>query len=362
MGVARRVRPPMASVCNGVYSNALMRAGVIGSTGYLGAELLRLLANHPSLEVAVVQGASSGGERLERLLPGLAAGYPGLVVAALDPDALAGLDVGFVAVPSGASQEIVTALYGRVGVIVDLGADFRLKDETAYKEWYGFDHGCPHLLEEAVYGLPELYRDRIAGAGLVAAPGCYVTAAALSLHPFVAGGLVEARGIVVDAASGTSGAGKSPRDDLHHPLANERFSAYGLLTHRHTPEMQQVLGAELLFTPHLAPMTRGILSTSYARPTAAGPRSTDEVLQVLAEAYSGETFVRVTEEVVSTSDAYGCNVAHLTGRYDARTGWIVLLCAIDNLVKGGAGQALQAANVALGLPEASGLPTTALAP
>lgn len=339
-----------------------MKVGVVGGTGYLGAELLRLLAGHPELDVAVVQGGSSKGLAVGEVLPGLAATYGGLSVDALDPEPLVGLDACFVAVPAGSSQELVRELFGRVGVLVDLGPNFRLKDKTAYEQWYGFEHSCPDLLSEAVFGLPELYRSELAGARLVAAPGCYVTAAALVLAPFVSGRLVESSGIIVDAVSGTSGAGKSLREDLHHALANERLSAYGLLTHRHTPEMQQVLGAELLFTPHLAPMTRGILATCYARATEAGPHSSSEVLEVLSDAYGSETFVRVTSGLVATSDAYGSNVVHLTGRYDERTGWMVLLAALDNLVKGGAGQALQAANIALGLPEAAGLPTASLMP
>lgn len=340
-----------------------MKAGVVGASGYLGAELLRLLAAHPELEVAAAQADSSAGRPIGELYPSLAGAYGDLVVDELDPNALAGLDVLFVAVPSGASQEVVGALFEQGGLVVDLGADFRLKDPAAYLQWYGFEHSRPELLAEAVYGLPELNRQALRGARLVAAPGCYVTAACLALAPFVAGGHIESSGIVVDAASGTSGAGKSPSASLHHARVNEAMVPYGVLTHRHTPEMQQVLGAELLFTPHLAPMTRGILATCYAKP-ASGSRvhSSEAALGVLAEAYENEPFVNVTAELVSTADAYGSNVAHLTARYDERTGWLVVFAAIDNLVKGGSGQALQAANVALGLPETAGLPLVGLTP
>ncbi|MHB1987046.1 MAG: N-acetyl-gamma-glutamyl-phosphate reductase [Acidimicrobiales bacterium] len=340
-----------------------MKAGLIGASGYLGAELLRLLAGHPDIELAAAQADSTSGSLLVDLFPSLAGAYEGMRLDVVDAPALDGLDVVFVAVPSGASQEIVRALVGRVGLVVDLGADFRLVDPLAYSRWYGFEHRHPELLKQAVYGLPELNRQALSGASLVAAPGCYVTAACLALAPFLRNGHIFPTGIVVDAASGTSGAGKTPTDLLHHPLANERFAPYGVLTHRHTPEMEQVLGAELLFTPHLAPMTRGILATCYARLTPASSiESSEEATQVLQEAYSSEPFVHVTSALVSTADAYGSNVAHLTARYDIRTGWLVVFAAIDNLVKGGAGQALQAANVALGLVESAGLPLVGLAP
>jgi N-acetyl-gamma-glutamyl-phosphate reductase len=340
-----------------------MKAGVVGATGYLGAELLRLLADHPDIDVSTAQAGSSAGSAIGEVYPSLARAYQGLTVQAVDPDELDGLDVVFVAVPSGASQEIVASLYGRVRLVVDLGADFRLKDPSDYSAWYGFTHRRPDLLAQATYGLPELNRHELVSARLIAAPGCYVTAACLALAPFVEGGYVQPSGIVVDATSGTSGAGKEPRAELHHPLANERLVPYGVLTHRHTPEIQQVLAAEVIFTPHLAPITRGILATCYARPTPhADISSSEEAIDLLRQGYPHEPFVNVSAAVPSTSDAYGSNVAHLTARYDKRTGWIVLLAAIDNLVKGGSGQAIQAANIALGLPESAGLPLAGLAP
>lgn len=345
-----------------MYAHAV-KAGVVGATGYLGAELLRLLADHPDVDVAVAQGDSTAGSAIADQYPSLATAYRGLLIETLDPGELEGCDVVFVAVPSGSSLEVVAALYGRARLVVDLGADFRLKDASLYPQWYHFEHPRPDLLAAAVYGLPELKRSSLGGARLVASPGCYVTAACLGLAPFLDGGYVEPRGIVVDATSGTSGAGKAARADLHHPLVNESLRPYGVLTHRHTPEMEQVLGAELLFTPHLAPVTRGILATCYARPTPTSPiRSSEEAVDVLRQAYPNEPFVHVTGALVSTADAYGSNVAHVTARYDQRTGWLVVLCAIDNLVKGGAGQAIQAANLALGLPESAGLPLVGLAP
>lgn len=341
-------------------NNDAMKCGVVGATGYLGAELLRLLAEHPALDVAVAQADSSAGARIGELYPALERAYRDLAVETLDVDALEPLDVVFVSLPSGTSQGVVASLAGRVRLVVDLGADFRLRDAAAYPRWYGWEHSAPALLATAVYGLPEIYRRELAGAGLVAAPGCYVTAAAVGLWPLTAAGLLETSGVIVDGASGTSGAGKSPAPGLHHAFANERFAPYALLGHRHTPEMEQVIGAEVLFTPHLAPMSRGILTTCYARP--AHPVTTESLLQALEDAYASEPFVRVTPGLPSTGDAYGSNVAHITARSDERTGWVVVISAIDNLVKGGSGQAIQAANVALGLPETAGLPIAGLSP
>src|SRR5579875_52181 len=337
-----------------------MKAGVVGASGYLGGELLRLLAGHPAFEVEAVQADSSAGAPLGELHPGLAPAYAGRVLEALDPAALVGLDVVFVAVPAGRSHAIVPPLLGEVRCVVDLGADFRLRDASAYERWYGFTHGAPDLLGRAVYGLPELFRPALRGADLVAAPGCYPTAACLALAPLLSAGAIDRAGIVVDAASGTSGAGRSLTAATHHAAANESFCAYSLVNHRHTPEMEQVLGAELLFTPHLAPMTRGILATCYA--TASAPTSTDEVLALLERSYAGEPFVQVAERPPATRDAYGANTCLLSARYDRRTGRVLVLAALDNLVKGGAGQAIQAANLACGLDETLGLSALGMAP
>jgi N-acetyl-gamma-glutamyl-phosphate reductase len=337
-----------------------MKVGVIGASGYLGAELLRLLAAHDQFEVASVQGDRSAGTRLTEFYPSLRPVYGDLVLEAADPASLHGLDVVFVAVPSGHSQAIVAALVDRVGCVVDLGADFRLRDAAAYETWYGFTHSAPELLERAVYGLCELNRDQIRGARLIAAPGCYVTAASLGLAPLVAAKTIEPSGIIVDGASGTSGAGRGPSAHTQHGAVNESFVAYGLLSHRHTPEIEQTIGAEVLFTPHLAPMTRGILVTCYAK--ATGVTSTAEVLEQFRSRYAGEPFVEVVEDPPATRDTYGSNLARLTARYDERTGHVVVLVAIDNLTKGGSGQAIQAANLAVGLDETLGLTRLGLVP
>jgi N-acetyl-gamma-glutamyl-phosphate reductase len=345
-----------------MYTDA-MKAGIVGASGYTGAELLRLLAGHPDIEVAVVTAHAHAGELVGQHTPSLAAAYPQMVYEAARPEALDGLDLVFCALPHGESQRIVPELRTRVGVVVDLAADFRLRDPALYPAWYGGVHEAPAVLAEAAYGLPELFRDGLPGATLIASAGCYPTAAGLALAPLVRDGLVEASGIIVDAASGVSGAGRSPQDSLHFGTVDEDFTAYGLLTHRHTPEMEQILGAEVLFTPHLAPMVRGILATCYARPTgAAGRLSSAEAMGILHAAYDDEPFVVVTDGSPSTKATAGSNCAHVTARVDPRTGWVIVLCALDNLVKGASGQAIQCANVALGLPEATGLPLVAVYP
>ncbi len=335
------------------------RVGIVGGSGYTGAELLRLCANHPDVEVVVATGDTQAGNPVAGLYPSLAAAYPGLSFSAYEPTSFDGLDLVFLALPHGASQELVPDLRKRVGKVVDLAADFRLKDAGLYPTWYGEEHRAPELLDEFVFGLPELFRDEIRPADLVAAPGCYVTAAALAVAPLVRTGAIEPIGVIVDAASGVSGAGRTPKHTSHFGTVNEDFTAYGLLNHRHTPEIEQATGAQVLFTPHLAPMTRGILATCYARPAGdARP----EPLAVLREFYAGERFVVVGDAPPSTKATHGSNCVHLTARYDERTGWIVVLAALDNLVKGASGQALQCANLVLGLDEGAGLPLAGVYP
>jgi N-acetyl-gamma-glutamyl-phosphate reductase len=339
-----------------------MKAGILGASGYTGSELLRLLAGHPDFEVAVATARSHAGERVGTHTPSLAAAYPGMVYEDNDPSRFDGLDLVFCGLPHGESQRIVPQLRARVGLVVDLAADFRLQDAALYPRWYGEEHAAPELLRSAVYGLPELFRSRLPGATLVAAAGCYPTAAGLALAPLVRAGLVEPTGLVVDAASGVSGAGRGLRPALHFGTVDEDFTAYALLTHRHTPEMEQIIGGEVLFTPHLAPMVRGILATCYARPAAGAAPSTATVMAALHDAYDGEPFVVVTDDPPSTKATSGANAAHVTARVDPRTGWVLSLCALDNLVKGASGQAIQCANAALGLPETTGLPIAGVYP
>lgn len=345
-----------------VYS-CTMRVGIVGASGYTGAELLRLCAGHPDFEVVVAAAGTQAGQEVAALYPSLAAAYPALSFTKAGPEDLHGLDVVFLALPHGESQQLAPDLVDRVGMLVDLSADFRLSDPAAYPRWYGHEHGAPDLLDRFVYGIPELFGDALPGATLIASPGCYPTAAALALAPLVRAGLVERSGIVVDAASGVSGAGRKLAQTSHFNTVDEDFTAYGLLTHRHTPEMEQAIGAEILFTPHLAPMNRGILATCYARPARpVGPASQDEILAALSEAYAGRPFVVVSEAPPSTKATFGSNSAHVTARVDERTGWVVALCALDNLGKGASGQAVQCANLALALPETAGLSAVGVYP
>ena len=325
------------------------KVGIVGASGYGGAELLRLCAGHPALQVVV------------------AAAYPDLVYGPTDPAALDGLDVVFLALPHGQSQHLVPDLVDRVGVVVDLAADFRLHDPDLYPTWYGEDHLAPELLDTFVYGLPELEREALVGATRIAAAGCYPTAALLALAPLVEAGVLDlpsdgGPALIVDAASGTSGAGRAPKEHLHFAAVDEDFVAYGLLDHRHTSEMEQGLRTSVLFTPHLAPMVRGILATCYARPADPGALTTEDAMQLLHDRYDDEAFVVVGDAPPSTKAASGSNTAHLTVRVDPRTGWVVALSAIDNLIKGAAGQAVQCANLALSLPEGTGLPIAGVYP
>ena len=344
-----------------VGNSGTLRVGVIGASGYTGAELLRLLVGHPNFDVVYATGDSQAGTLASSVYPSLAAAYPSLVFAEYDPAVAATCDVLFLGLPHEASLALVPQLVDKVRLVVDLSAAYRLKDASQYPTWYGFSHDQPDLLARAVYGLPELFREELAGAQLVATPGCYVTAASLALTPLVRAGVVQTTGIIVDAASGVSGAGRVPKPNTHFNTVNEDFTAYGLLDHRHTPEIEQVTGATVLFTPHLAPMNRGILATCYAKPAGATP-TTQSLLAALAKAYAKEPFVVVRPTSPSTKATLGSNAAHITARFDERTNTVMVICAIDNLAKGASGGAIQAANVALGLPETAGLSAVGMYP
>ena len=338
-----------------------LKVGIVGASGYTGAELLRLLAGHPEMEVVYATGDSQAGTLASSLYPSLAVAYPNLVFAEYEAGSAEGLDVVFLGLPHEASLVVASQLYGKVGCIVDLSAAYRLKDSSLYPQWYGFTHDQPDLLQQAVYGLPELYRSELGGAKLIATPGCYVTAASLALAPLVQSGLIANDDVIVDAASGVSGAGRTLKQGSLFCSVDEDFSAYGLLDHRHTPEIEQVTGATVLFTPHLAPMNRGILATCYAKPSAEG-LTTARVLAELARFYKDEPFVSVRMTPPSTKATLGTNAAHISARYDQRTNRVIVLCAIDNLCKGASGGAVQAANVAFGINEAAGLTAVGMYP
>ncbi len=342
------------------------KVAIIGASGFTGAELLRICATHPELEVVAATGDTQAGNRVADLYPSLAAAYGDLSYAAYDDELIADADLVFLGLPHGASQPVVPGLRGQVKHIVDLASDFRLDDPALYPQWYGDEHSAPELLDDFAYGLPELYRAELSGAELVAVPGCYPTTAVLGLAPLLKAGLIEPSGIIVDAATGLSGAGRPPKPHTTFCAVDEDFSAYGLLNHRHTPEMEMVLrqtagvDAQLIFTPHLAPMNRGILATCYARPT--GDLTTDDVMACLHDAYDPEPFMVVSDRSPSTKATLGSNTCHMTARVDPRTGWVMVLAALDNLVKGASGQAVQCANLALGLPEETGLAIAGMYP
>jgi N-acetyl-gamma-glutamyl-phosphate reductase len=259
--------------------------------------------------------------------------------------------------PHGHSQKVAATILDKGIPFVDLGADFRLDDAATYERWYGHAHKAPELLSSFVYGIPELNRDAIRNSKAVAAAGCYATAAILALKPFVDSGLVDPASIIVDAASGVSGAGREAKEATGFSTVDGSFSAYGLLSHRHTAEMEMALGGTVLFTPHLAPMARGIIATCYA--TAVGPC---DPLDALASAYASEPFVHVALEAPATKWVTGSNGVRLTARHDERTGRVLALSAIDNLGKGAAGQMVQCANLMLGLEETAGLTTMGVYP
>jgi N-acetyl-gamma-glutamyl-phosphate reductase len=342
------------------------RAAVVGGSGYTGAELLRLLAGHPDIEVGHVTADSNADARVADLYPSLTPAYGDLTFSPYDVADFAGYDLVFTALPHGASQLLIPEMLGRVAHVIDLGADFRLPADV-YQRWYGDAHAAPELIPRFAYGMVELYRDALAGAQHVAVPGCYPTAVSLALAPLVAERLVQPRGIIANAVSGVSGAGRSLKTTSLFSEANENVSAYGLLTHRHTAEMEQALAhvarrsVEVLFTPHLVPVTRGILATCYARPATSG-LSTARLLEQYRAYYADDPFVVVVDDPSGTKATYGANVAHVTVRFDVRTETVIAIAAEDNLTKGASGQAIQAANLLLGLPETTGLPRLGVIP
>jgi len=336
--------------------------GVLGASGYAGAELLRLLARHPHLDVAWAAAAQAAGQPLVSRYPGLRAAYGELAFCSVDEGLEKGADVLFCALPHGRAAELAPRVLDAAGLVVDLSADFRLRDPGAYPAWYGAEHPLPDQLGTWPYGLPELHREELRGATRVAVPGCYPTAALLALAPLVAAGLVATDGIVVDAKSGLSGAGRSLTDPNLFVQANENVGPYKVGSHRHTPEIEQELalaaGAPVTvsFTPHLVPATRGILATCYA--TLAPSAGDEELAACYAAAYAAEPFVDLLEPATgwpTTRAVATTNRVQVAAAADRRAGRAVAAAAIDNLVKGAAGQAVQCANLALGLPETAGL-------
>jgi N-acetyl-gamma-glutamyl-phosphate reductase len=335
----------------------MIRTAILGASGYVGGELLRLIAAHPELRATRLFGDSKAGQPVGKVHPHLAGALPGAAIERFEEAALEDVDLVFAALPHGHSQRLAATILKKDIPFVDLGADFRLDDSATYERWYGHAHEAPALLGSFVYGIPELNRDAIRSAKAVAAAGCYATAAILAMKPLLDADLVDPTSIIVDAASGVSGAGREAKEATGFSTVDGSFSAYGLLNHRHTAEMEMALGATVLFTPHLVPMTRGILATCYA--TAVGPC---DPLQALSNAYADEPFVHVTDAPPATKWVSGSNGVQLTARYDERTGRLLVISAIDNLGKGAAGQMIQCANLMLGIDESAGLTTIGVYP
>lgn len=336
-----------------------IQAGVVGATGYAGAELVRILLGHPQAEVAALSSVSFTGQKLSDVYPA----YYGLCdqVCGTQEEVVEQSDVVFAALPHGLSQDLAAQCHAAGKAFIDLGADFRLKDESVYRKWYGGEFRFPALHEQAVYGLPELFREEIRGKKLIANPGCYTTAVPLALAPAVRAGFVSTQGIIADCKSGVTGAGRKMTQNTHYPELNEGFSAYKVAAHRHTPEMEQTLSrlageaVRLTFVPHLLPVNRGILATCYARlAPGADPQA---VRAAYEEAYRDEYFVRLLPEgrVADIKQVRYTNFCDISLHFDRETGTLIAISAIDNMGKGAAGQAVQNMNLAFGLEEQAGL-------
>jgi N-acetyl-gamma-glutamyl-phosphate reductase len=345
----------------------MINVGIVGASGYTGVELARLLCNHPDVKLTVATSRQYKGMKLADVYPNLA-GMVDIVCEDLETEELAGrADLFFTAVPHQTAMAIVPDLLKAGKKVVDLSADFRLHDAEVYEKWYQV-HTAQEYLAEAVYGLPELYRQQIAEARLVANPGCYPTSVILGLAPLLQADAVTPETIIVDSKSGASGAGRSAQTGTLFCEVNDGFKAYKVADHRHTPEMEQEISklckkpVIISFTPHLLPISRGILSTIYAKLTQT--LSDSEVNEVYKSFYKDETFVRVCEPGVypATQFVKGSNFCDIGVKIDNRTGRIVILSAIDNLVKGAAGQAVQNMNLMCNLPETKGLLSVPLFP
>jgi N-acetyl-gamma-glutamyl-phosphate reductase len=342
----------------------MIKVGIVGATGYTGVELLRLLTTHPEVEIVAVTSRSMAGTRVDELFPNLR-GHLELCFVEPDAQSLAGCDLIFFATPNGTAMQLVPELMQAGSRVIDLAADFRLDDTDLWEQWYGMPHACPELLAEAVYGLPEMNREQIKGAKLVANPGCYPTAVTLGYMPLIENGLLAPDGLVADVKSGVSGAGRKAAISTLMGECGESFKAYGVPGHRHLPEISQSLailsgGAiELTFVPHLVPMVRGICATLYGRLVKKV-----DLQSLFADYYADEPFVDVmpSGSHPETRSVRGTNVCRIGAHQPQGGDTVVVLSVIDNLVKGAAGQAVQNMNLMYGLEEKLGLDTVALLP
>lgn len=341
---------------------ALLKVAIVGASGYSGEELCALLDRHPSAEVTAVFSRQYAGKSLGEVMPR----FTGLKIASVvfseaDPANVAACDAGvvFLALPHGVAAEFATAALKADKVVIDLSADFRLREAMVYADYYGGEHPSPELLREAIYAIPEFSRESIKASPLIACAGCYPTSIQLPLVPLLKAGLLNPNGIVASSASGVSGAGKKAAVDYLYAECNENMRAYGLPRHRHLSEIEQQLShaagekVAITFIPHLAPMNRGIHSTIVATPTSG--KTAAKLKQVLHETFVNEPFVRIREQPPETKNVAGTNFCDIALFDEPRTGRVVILSVIDNLVKGAAGQAVQCFNVRAGLPETEGL-------
>ncbi len=346
----------------------MISASIVGATGYTGVELVRLLSSHPNVKLVHLTTRNYIGKKIKEVFPSLT-GYGDKVFTGLDiKTVIADSDIIFIALPHGNAVPVVMEAVAAGKKVIDLGADFRFRSASTYEKWYGIKHDEPELTKEAVYGLPEIYRDKIKVARVIANPGCYPTSTILGLAPLLKANLVKPDSIVVDAKSGVSGAGRSPALGSLFSECNENVKAYNVCCHRHTPEIEQeissLLGknAVISFTPHLIPMTRGILATIYCRLTEQIDE--DSIRDLYTGFYESEPFVHVLEKgmLPQTKSTYGSNNCHIGLVLDERAGRMVIISAIDNLVKGASGQAIQNMNIIFDLPETTGLHRPALFP
>ena len=344
----------------------MIKVAIVGGTGYTGVELLRLLALHPHAQVKVITSRSEEGVRVADMYPNLRESYPNLAFTVPDADALTSCDVVFFATPHGVAHSLADEILQAGTRVIDLSADFRLEDADEWAQWYGQPHGAPHLLADAIYGLPEVNRDKIKDARLIAVPGCYPTAVQLGLLPLVEAGLADPKQIIASCASGVSGAGRGAKVGSLFCEAGENMMAYGVKGHRHLPEIKQGLRraagqpVELTFVPHLVPMIRGIHATLYA---TVVDRSVD-LQKLFEQRYQDEPFVDVLPAGVfpQTRTVKGANMCRIAVQRPQNGDVVVVMSAIDNLVKGASGQAVQNMNIMFGLDENSGLTTIALIP
>jgi len=335
----------------------MTRIAILGATGYTALELIKLLLRHPQAEITALTSRQEGSPPVAMIHPSLH-GRLDLNLENLGPsEVVSRAECVFSCLPHGASATVIPPLLDSGCRVVDFSADYRLDSPESFAAWYGEKHADPGRLGKVVYGLPELFRERIIGANLVANPGCYPTSAILALAPLLKAKVVEPSGIVVDSKSGVSGAGRTLKLTTHYPECNESVSAYNVGRHRHTPEIDQILSTvaaaqvEVIFTPHLIPMDRGILTTTYSHPI--GEVSEEKVLQVLRDFYAEEPFVRVIDHLPGTKDSAGTNFCDLTAR--VVRGRVITISCIDNLIKGASGAAVQNFNLMYGYPETTAL-------